>query len=116
MIRKYVDHKVEAMMPNEANLSAAALFQIAESEDDLYGKGRLFSIVTIDPGEEITYHRHMGEGEYYHILSGEGKYNDNGKIATVSEGDTTFCADGECHGIKNESDDLLVFIALIIYK
>ena len=116
MIRRYEDHVVDLITPKEDNDSAATLFRIIEKPEELYGKGRLFSIVTIDPGEQMAYHQHVGDGEYYHILSGEGRYNENGKMTTLHEGDTAFCPDGEWHGIKNESDDLLVFVALIIYS
>ena len=83
---------------------------------ELYGKGRVFSIVTLEKDCEIGYHVHKGDGEFYHVLSGEGEYSDNGVITTLKAGDTAFCPDGEWHGIRNETDDLLVFIALIIYS
>ena len=44
-------------------------------------------------------------------------YNDNGKEVEIGAGATTFCPDGEQHGIKNTSKtEDLVFMALIIRK
>ena len=47
--------------------------------DRLSGKVTLFAKVTILPGDELSYHEHHGETEVYHILSGEGLYQDNDK-------------------------------------
>lgn len=78
------------------------------------GNNRLFARVTIFPGKELGYHEHHGETETYHIISGEGEYDDNGKKQFVSAGDTVFCPEGGGHGIRNTGKNDLVFIALII--
>ena len=49
------------------------------------------------------------------MLKGEADYNDNGVMCTVSAGDVTFCPNGTGHGIANNSDDVVEFIALIVY-
>ena len=46
---------------------------------------------------------------------GEGEYNDNGTIRTVVPGDRTFTPSGFSHGMANNGDTDLVFMALIIY-
>lgn len=78
------------------------------------GHNRLFARVTVFPGRKIDFHEHHGETETYHIISGEGVYNDNGIERSAHAGDTFFCADGNGHGIQNTGSDDLVFIALII--
>ena len=77
--------------------------------------GRVLGIVTIPPSSTTAYHSHEGENEVYHILSGEGLYNDNGKEVLVKKGDTAFCQSGQGHGIKNIGDSDLVFLAFIFY-
>ena len=52
----------------------------------LSGKVTLFAKVTILPGDELPYHEHHGETETYHILSGEGMYQDNDKTYPVQAG------------------------------
>ena len=68
--------------------------------DRLSGKVTLFAKVTILPGDELSYHEHHGETEVYHILSGEGLYQDNDKTYPVEAGMTTFCEDGNGHAIS----------------
>ena len=76
---------------------------------------RRFSIATLEPGADVGYHQHVGEVEYYYILSGNAVYSDNGKEYYLQAGDLTFTPDGESHGIKNLSDtENLVFIALVV--
>ena len=64
---------------------------------------------------EVGYHIHEGDTEVYYILKGEGEYNDNGVMRTLYPGDVSFTDDGEGHGIKNVSDEPLIFVALILY-
>lgn len=78
------------------------------------GSNRMFAKVTILPHETLAFHEHHGETETYYIISGTCEYNDNGTIKTLKPGDTVFCKDGDGHGVVNNSDEDLVFIALII--
>ena len=81
---------------------------------ELDGKCAMFAKVTIPPGASIGEHFHKGNTETYHILQGEALYNDNGTDKKISAGETTFCPDGEKHGIENIGNDDLIFMALII--
>lgn len=80
----------------------------------LSDKCRMFSCVTIRPGESIGNHPHYGETETYYITSGCGTYYDNGVERSVAAGDVLHCKDGDNHGIKNTGNTDLVFIALIL--
>ena len=81
---------------------------------ELADKCAMFAKVTIPPGASIGVHFHNGNTETYHILQGEALYNDNGKEIKIAAGTTTFCPDGEQHGIENIGSDDLIFMALII--
>ena len=83
---------------------------------ELDGKCLMFAQVTIPPGAAIGVHQHTGTTETYHILQGEALYNDNGAEKTIGVGTTTFCPDGEVHGIENVGSEDLIFMALIIKK
>ena len=72
--------------------------KIAESVEELYGKGRLFNYMIIQPGNSIGEHTH------------------DGTIVEVGPGDSTFCSDGQFHSLKNTGDVPLEFIALILYS
>jgi len=77
-------------------------------------KLRTFALAKLIPGEEVEFHIHDGECEYYYIISGNAAYNDNGVEVILSSGDTTFTPSGTGHGIKNTGNDDLEFIALIL--
>ena len=83
---------------------------------DLFGKGRLFNLMVLQPGCAVGWHVHHGDGETYCILKGRGEYNDNGTLLEVGPGDVTFVDDGEGHALKGISDEPLEAIALILYK
>lgn len=77
-------------------------------------KLRTFALAQLKPGEEVAFHVHEGECEYYYILSGKGTYSDNGKEIEAIPGLVTFTPSGSGHGIKNTGAEMLEFIALII--
>lgn len=81
---------------------------------ELAGKCGMFASVRIPAGASIGVHKHTGSTETYHILQGTAAYTDNNETYMVKAGDTTFCADGDTHGIENCGDEDLIFIALII--
>lgn len=74
----------------------------------------LYGRVVLKPLQSVEYHVHTGEIESYYILSGTGLYNDNGNTVPVKAGDVTYTADGNGHGITNNTNEDLVFLALIV--
>lgn len=90
--------------------------QIINSVDELSGKGRLFNHTYLEPGAEIGWHVHNGDGELYYILKGTALYSDNGTPVTLHAGDVTCVYSGEGHSMKNIGDDILESIALILYS
>ena len=56
-------------------------------EKELNGKCGLYAEVTLEPGCSLGYHEHHGESETYYILTGEGNYDDNGRIRPVNRMD-----------------------------
>ena len=75
---------------------------------------RLFSEVTLQPGDGIGLHTHTGETEYYYILEGTGKVVEDDGEKTVSKDDVVITGNGESHSITNTSTVTLKFIAVII--
>ena len=90
--------------------------KLLSGADELYGKGRMFNLMTLKPGRTIGNHTHEGDNEIFYFLSGTGIYNDNGTAVTVGAGDVAVCSDGESHGLENRGEEPLVFIALILYS
>jgi len=79
-------------------------------------KVKNFAFVQLNPGEEVQYHMHFGESETYFILSGRGIYNDNGNKVNLSPGMVALTPSGQGHAIKNTGDEILAFIALIVFE
>ena len=85
-------------------------------KEGLYGHGRMFAHIVVDPGCSIGYHDHNHETEFYYILKGEGVFSDNGKEVVVREGDICATGFGEGHGLENQSSEPLELIALIVME
>ncbi len=116
MIIRNEEHKNETIENVRGGSGSIHFKRIIETPEQLYNKGHVFSVMTLEPGSEVGWHIHKGDGEYYCVLSGEGEYSDNGNIVTLYAGDTTFCPDGEGHYIANRSEQPLVLLALVIYN
>ncbi len=84
-------------------------------DETLYG-GRvtLFSRCLLKPGCSLGYHEHKGNSETYFILKGKPTYNDNGTVIELKPGDTTFCPEGTSHGIANNTEEDVLFMAIIV--
>ena len=108
--RSYVQRKA---FDGEGEMRA---FKILENDGELYDTGRLFNHCILNPGCEVGWHIHNGDGETYYIIRGEGEYNDNGTVTTLHTGDVAFCDAGEGHSIINRTEEPLELIALILYK
>ena len=81
---------------------------------EMLGKCDMFAKVRIPAGASLGKHKHVGNNETYHILQGKGLYIDNNETYEVKAGDTTFCAEGDTHGIENIGEEDLIFMAFII--
>ena len=91
-------------------------FKQIASKEELYNKIKMYSTLTLKPGNSIGYHTHVGEEEVMLINKGEGLYKDDGVETTLHEGDVTICLENHYHGITNVSNSDLEIIALIIEK
>ncbi len=83
-------------------------------ENEHLQHARLFSKITLQPGDGIGTHTHTGETEYYYILEGTGQVVEDDGEKTVSRGDVVITGNGESHSITNTGTATLEFIALII--
>jgi quercetin dioxygenase-like cupin family protein len=115
MIRRGEDQKITQntnMRGGDGTVTITAML----NPDELYGKGRLFSRITLEPGCSIGYHVHENEMEAFYVLTGVGDYNDNGQETRIAPGDSTLTLSGEGHSVANNGDDTLELVALIVYK
>ena len=115
MVRTKNDQPVEFACLRGGN-GEAEMHKILIGEGELYGKGKGFNHMFLAPGVSIGDHTHDGDNEIYYFLSGSGLYNNNGTTVRVHPGDTTVCNSGESHGLVNDGDVPLEFVALILYN
>ena len=114
MVRKKSEQAIEHTNIR-GGIGEVEMQKILNGADEMYGKGRMFSHITVAPHSGIGYHEHDGDTEIYYVLSGKAAYNDNGTITTIEKGDVTFTPSGFGHGVDNKSDEPVELIALIIY-
>lgn len=83
-------------------------------QEGLYGHGRMFAHIVVDPGCSIGDHPHEHETEFYYILKGEAVFNDNGTETVVRAGDICATGFGETHGLENRTEEPVELMALIV--
>ncbi|MGI6175567.1 MAG: cupin domain-containing protein [Christensenellales bacterium] len=81
---------------------------------DLPPNCRLASVITLEKGASIGTHDHVGESEFYYILSGRGETVENGRTIPLLPGDVTLTGKGNAHDISNTGDEELVLLAVVI--
>jgi mannose-6-phosphate isomerase-like protein (cupin superfamily) len=109
-----VQHEIREVVENMAGGVGKAYRYHIVSADKLYGHGRMYAKVVLQPGSTIGWHQHIHETEPYYILSGEGTFIDNDKSkTTVHAGDICTIEPGQWHSMENNGQEDLVFMALI---
>ena len=58
----------------------------------------------ISPGKHISYQRHQQRSEIWSIVDGSGLFILDGKVKTVSRGDTAFIKPGMKHAVKADTE------------
>ena len=84
--------------------------------EDFKGKSRLIAKVSVNPGCSIGMHEHDGEEEIYYVLRGEAILTDSTLDEDVSlkPGDASLTLGGQSHAIRNEGNEILEFVAIIL--
>ena len=75
---------------------------------------RVCSEMLLLRGCSIGSHAHSDDSEIIYILGGEGVYDDNGTEVPVRAGDALVCFAGERHSLRNEREEPLRYLALIV--
>ncbi|MDR2909418.1 MAG: cupin domain-containing protein [Oscillospiraceae bacterium] len=116
MIRKLGDRTVvleEKLRGGELTTTVSKFLQ----PDEVYGKCKLLAVNTLPKGASIGFHQHVGEFEIYLISKGKGIVTETDRSEhELSEGDIMLCKDGDWHAIRNECDQDLEFVAMVIFN
>ncbi len=114
MVKNFEDFKTEERVNMRGGDGTVVVTSFVSAEE-LNSKGRLFGKITLKPGCGIGYHVHETDSELFYIMKGTATYDDNGKTVTVTAGQVTLTPSGSGHAIKNEGDEDVELIALIVY-
>ena len=113
MIKKNGSHVVERVEKMRGGEGAVSVERLLTPEE-MYGKGRLYAILTLEPGSSIGYHVHEGEMESFYVVSGEAEYIDGSETVLLYPGDTTLTPADTSHSIKSIGSTPLKLIAQIL--
>ena len=113
MIR-YAKNRAEEKRENMRGGDGTVTLTGAYDAGDYQSNVRLFSRICLPEGASIGYHVHEGEEEFFYFLSGTAEFNDNGKIHTVSSGDSTVTCSGQGHSVKNIGSEPVEILAVIV--
>lgn len=114
MVKKFKDFNTE-LRENMRGGDGTVVVSNFVTSDELNNKGRLFGKIVLKPGCGIGFHVHETDSELFYIIKGTAVYDDNGTTTNVYSGDVTVTPAGTGHSIKNESDEDVELIALIVY-
>jgi mannose-6-phosphate isomerase-like protein (cupin superfamily) len=84
------------------------------TQEEMKGHARMLAKVRLAKGCSIGTHPHNDEEEVYYILSGRGSVTDDGKDYDVGPGDAVLTGGGSSHSIRNDADEPLDFMAIIM--
>lgn len=84
------------------------------SPAELNYKLNLCAIITLEPDCSIGYHKHEGEDEFFYVIQGQGRLQDNDKEVTLNTGDCHILRGGGSHSIENAGAVSLQIAALIV--
>lgn len=65
------------------------------------------------PGASIGYHKHEGNSEIIFVLSGSGAVKYDGEMLAIKSGEAHYCPEGHEHSLINNSNEDLVFFAVV---
>ncbi len=110
MVRKTTSEVREKMRGGNGQVE----FEHVLSKEELNGVGRLYAKIRLKPGCSIGRHQHVGETEPFYVLEGHGTFvEDDGTRVEVGPGDVCIIEPGQSHSMENNTDEDLVFMALI---
>ena len=109
------EHKLQVRHEMRGGKGDVYIYHIVEKEE-LFGHARLFAKIVLPPGSSIGVHEHVGETEPFYIIEGEGLFVEpDGTETPVKVGDCCLIEPGQSHGMINNSDKDLAFMALVHY-
>lgn len=112
MIRKEVEMK--SVIKEQMRGGSGQVVVKSLMEEGMIKHCRLLAELTIEKGCSIGTHDHVNETEYYWITQGKGIVTEANGEKVVEKGDIVITGGGASHAIRNDEDETLRLLALII--
>jgi mannose-6-phosphate isomerase-like protein (cupin superfamily) len=113
MIRRACDGRTEIREKMRGGAGAVTIRHYVE-KDAFTADTRLCAHLTLPPGTGIGMHQHEKEDEVFIIVRGTGILNDGKRETAVSAGDAVLTGGGESHAIRNDGNENLEIVAVIM--
>lgn len=97
----------ETVQKNFYNGEKELVASIFKDENNKILRGKLVA------GASIGLHTHETTSETIFIVKGKGKVLYEGKYESVNEGTCHYCPKGHSHSLINDSEDDLIFVAVV---
>jgi len=92
----------------------------AEWRADKMGKSTIFEsprllvgLNAFEPGQAHALHAHHGMDKMYFVLEGRGRFLLDGQELPMKAGDLLIAPDGVPHGVRNDSGERLLVMAVL---
>lgn len=108
------DEMATAVKHNIRGGNGSPSFRYLFSAEQLGSRAEMMAVITLQPGESVGVHPHETNGEAYVILEGAATVTEDGAARELHVGDAEFCADGHTHSIRNHTDAVTRFLAVIL--
>ena len=108
------DEMATAVKHNIRGGDGSPSFRYLFSAEQLGSRAEMMAVITLQPGESVGVHPHDENAEVYCILEGATTVTEDGAARELHVGDAEFCADGHTHSIRNHTDAVTRFLAVIL--
>ena len=113
MIRRGSEMRSEARDKMRGGVGTVTIRHFFDKKE-FGAKARLCARLILPPGAGIGRHEHEGEDEVFIITRGSGLLDDGKAETRVSAGDAILTGRGETHAIRNDGNEPLEIIAVIM--
>ena len=113
MIRRKEEMKVTPRPNMRGGDGTVYLTEILKKEE-MMGNGRMFSLVTLEPGCSVGEHEHTDEAEIFYMIDGTADGLDDGRSVTLNPGDLMVTGHGHRHEIRNNTDRTVHLVGCIL--
>lgn len=113
MIRKAQDC-TKTTAKNRYGGKGEIVFTQLATPEELSPHAKLCSVLTLAPGVSLGEHAHTDNFEVYYITKGKGIVSEKDGETEVGPGDVVYTTHGASHAIRNEGDEDLEFVAIIV--